>query len=133
MSAKLSFDLVSPERLLFSGAVDMVTLPGAEGDFGVLAAHAPVIALLRPGVIDIATSGQAARRIYVRGGFAEVSAKGLTVLAEQAIPVDEIKRADIEQRLTTARGDLADAKTDQARKSAQEAIDQLTDLLALAA
>ena len=130
--ATLHFELVSPEKLVFSGEVEQVDVPGAEGDFGVLAGHAPMVTTLRPGVLTVKAAG-GEQKIVVLGGFAEVSAKGLTVLADQAIPVDEIKRPDIEQRLTTARGDLADAKTDQARKSAQEVIDQLTDLLALAA
>jgi F-type H+-transporting ATPase subunit epsilon len=132
MSAKLSFDLVSPERRLFSGSVDMVTLPGAEGDFGVLYAHAPVVALLRSGVIDIANGQEPNRRIHVRGGFAEVSASGLTVLAEDAVPVEDLNRADLEAQLKTARDNLADAKTDAQIHAAQSAIDRISELLPLA-
>lgn len=133
MSAKLAFDLVSPERLVLSAQVDMVTLPGAEGDFGVLAQHAPVVALLRPGLIVVTDGAAPERRVFVRGGFAEVSARGLTVLAEEAIPVEELKRADIEARIQTARNALADATTDADRLSAQTVIDQLGDLLRAAA
>ncbi len=132
MSTKLAFDLVSPERLFYSGAVDMVTLPGVEGDFGVLYAHAPTVALLRAGVIDVANGNEANKRIYVRGGFAEVSAKGLTVLAEHAIPVEEINRTQVEADLKTARDNLSDAKTDAQKALAQKTIDTLGEMLALA-
>jgi F-type H+-transporting ATPase subunit epsilon len=131
MSTKLAFDLVSPERLFFSGAVDMVTLPGAEGDFGVLYAHAPAVSLLRAGVIDVANGNDPVKRIYVRGGFAEVSVKGLTVLAEHAMPVEEIDRSAVEADLKAARENLADAKTDVDRAQAQKNIDVLAEMLTL--
>ena len=80
----LHFELVSPERLLFSGDVAEVDIPGTEGDMGILPGHAPVLSTLRPGVVTVTKEGGAKERIFVRGGFAEVNEKGLTVLAEKA-------------------------------------------------
>src|SRR5438105_2174294 len=88
------FDLVSPERLLFSGEVDQVDVPGSEGDFGVLAGHAPLVSILRPGILTITTGG-APQRVLVVGGFAEVGPTGLTVLADSATPIEEIDPAVI--------------------------------------
>lgn len=86
--ADLHFELVSPERLVRSGPVHMVVVPGTEGDFGVLAAHAPMMSTIRPGEISIyASPGATPERIRIEGGFAEVSEKGLTILAEQLEPV----------------------------------------------
>ena len=86
--ATFHFDLVSPEKLLFSGEVNQVDVPGSEGDFGVLAGHAPLVTTLRPGILVIYHEGDA-QRIVVEGGFAEVGPAGLTVLADMAVPVDE--------------------------------------------
>jgi F-type H+-transporting ATPase subunit epsilon len=85
--ATFSFELVSPTRLVFSGEVDQVDVPGAEGDFGVLAGHAPFVATLRPGILKVYAGGKT-EQFIIFGGFAEVSAKGLSILAEQAGPVD---------------------------------------------
>ena len=82
--ATFHFDLVSPEKLAFSGEVDQVDIPGAEGDFGVLAGHAPVVAAVRPGILTV-TAGGAKQKIIVLGGLAEVSEKGLTLLADTAV------------------------------------------------
>jgi F-type H+-transporting ATPase subunit epsilon len=90
--ATFHFDLVSPEKLAFSGEVDQVDVPGTEGDFGVLAGHAPVIAAIRPGILTIITGGSK-QKIIVLGGLAEVSEKGLTVLTEVATSIDELDRA----------------------------------------
>ncbi len=96
--ATFHFDLVSPEKLLFSGEVEQVDVPGAEGDFGVLANHAPFVATLRPGILTVhGTSG--AQKIVVLGGFAEVSAQGLTVLADVAEAVEDIDRAVVAVRI----------------------------------
>ena len=96
--ATFHFDLVAPDRLTFSGDVEQVDVPGIEGDFGVLADHAPMVALLRPGVLTIyAAGGQ--QRVVVLGGFAEVSASGLTVLAEVASFVEDFDRAALETRI----------------------------------
>jgi F-type H+-transporting ATPase subunit epsilon len=90
--ATFHFDLVSPEKLAFSGEVDQVDVPGAEGDFGVLAGHAPVVAAIRPGILTVTTGGSR-QKIIVLGGLAEVSEKGLTVLADVATSIDELDRA----------------------------------------
>src|SRR3954464_13475370 len=96
--ATFHFDLVSPEKLLFSGEVDQVDVPGAEGDFGVLAGHAPLIALIRPGILTI-HSGSERSQIVVLGGFAEVGPDGLTVLANVATSVEDIDRATIQAEI----------------------------------
>ena len=95
----LHFELVSPEKLVFSGDVQQVDLPGAEGEFGVLENHAPVVATLRPGILTVHTAG-GAQRMVVLGGFAEVSASGLTVLAEVAETVADMDRAVLATRIT---------------------------------
>jgi F-type H+-transporting ATPase subunit epsilon len=94
----LQFELVSPEKLVFSGTVDQVDVPGSEGYFGVLEGHAPLVATLRPGILTV-HSGGSAQKIVVLGGFAEVSAKGLTVLADIAESVEEIDRAIIAKHI----------------------------------
>ena len=96
--ATLHFELVSPEKLLFSGEVEQVDVPGAEGDFGVLAGHAPVVTTLRPGILTVHGAG-GAQQIVVLGGFAEVSAQGLTVLADVAEAVEGIDRGMITERI----------------------------------
>src|SRR5919106_2677793 len=106
MADKVEFELVSPERLLLSEQVDMVVVPGTEGNFGVLPRHAPLISTMRPGVIEIHDGGQVGSRIFVVDGFAEVTPERCTVLAEYAVPVDEIDRAESEQKLKNAREDL---------------------------
>jgi F-type H+-transporting ATPase subunit epsilon len=90
--ATFHFDLVSPEKLAFSGEVDQVDIPGLEGDFGVLAGHAPVVAVMRPGILTVITGGKK-EKIIVLGGLAEVSARGLTVLADVATSLDDLDRA----------------------------------------
>ncbi len=93
------FELVSPERLLVSRAVEMVTVPGTEGDFGVLPGHAPLVSSLRVGVLDVRTDAATAERYFVAGGFAEVSPERCTVLAEEAIPFSEMDRAKVEAEI----------------------------------
>jgi F-type H+-transporting ATPase subunit epsilon len=95
----LHFELVSPEKLLFSGDVNQVDVPGAEGDFGVLAGHAPTVATLRPGIVTVHAPG-GSTRIVVLGGFAEVSASGLTILAEVAEDATTMSPAAIESRIS---------------------------------
>ena len=109
---KVEFELVSPERLLLSEQVDMVVVPGAEGDFGVLPRHAPLISTLRPGVIRVFEGREVKNRIFVAGGFAEVTPERCTVLAEEAVPVRDIDPAALDQELKDLGEDLADAKTD---------------------
>ncbi|MFN3658407.1 MAG: F0F1 ATP synthase subunit epsilon [Pseudolabrys sp.] len=96
--ATFHFDLVSPEKLLFSGDVEQVDVPGAEGDFGVLAGHAPMVTTLRPGILTVKGAG-GEQKIVVLGGFAEVSAEGLTVLADTAESVADIDRAMVAARI----------------------------------
>jgi F-type H+-transporting ATPase subunit epsilon len=123
--AGLHFELVSPARLLFSGEVASVTLPGTEGDMGIFAGHAPVLSTLRPGVVTITKEGGATDRIFVRGGFAEVNPQGLTLLAETAIPMADLDAAAIAQQVKDAEEDVADAKDDETRRKAQENLDHL--------
>jgi F-type H+-transporting ATPase subunit epsilon len=111
---KVAFELVAPERLLASEEVDMVVAPGAAGDFGVLPEHSPLMALLRPGVIEIYEGNQVSRRIFVGGGFAEVNETGCTVLAEEAVPVDEIDVEKARTRLKNAEDELNEASEDVA-------------------
>jgi F-type H+-transporting ATPase subunit epsilon len=115
--ATFQFDLVSPERLLFSGQVDQVDLPGAEGDFGVLAGHAPVIAILRPGIMTVFSGGNQ-EKIVVLGGIAEVSAKGLTVLADAATAVEDMDKAAFAR--TVADMEAAIAKLDEGHEIDKE-------------
>ncbi len=126
--SKLHFDLVSPERLLMSAEVDQVDVPGSEGDFGVLANHAPLMTALRPGVLTIQSQGRAGEKFFVRGGFAEVTAKGLTVLAEEAMPLAALARAALEARIRNAEEDVADARDPAKRERAQETLDRLREL-----
>ena len=113
---KVAFELVAPERLLARLEVDMVVIPGAEGDFGVLPEHAPLMSLLRPGVISVYLGDRIDRQLFVDGGFAEVNPQGCTVLAERAQPLDEITAEMARQELRDAEEDLADAKTDHERE-----------------
>jgi F-type H+-transporting ATPase subunit epsilon len=121
------FELVSPEKLLFSGDVTQVDVPGEEGAFGVLAGHAPYIATLKPGVLTIYGEG-APKAIVVRGGFAEVNPEGLIVLAEQAVPVEGLDPAVIAQAIKDEEEDLADAQDDASRDKARERLEQLNTL-----
>ncbi|MGA2996414.1 F0F1 ATP synthase subunit epsilon [Bradyrhizobium sp.] len=117
--ATFHFDLVSPEKLAFSGEVDQVDVPGVEGDFGVLAGHAPVVAAIRPGILTV-ISGGSKQKIIVLGGLAEVSAKGLTVLADVATSLDELDRtqfaetiADMEAKLSEKEGSELDREIER--------------------
>ena len=114
MAETTLFELVSPERLLMSRDVSMVVVPGTEGLFGVLPRHAPLISTLAPGVIDIYQDGTVVERIFVAGGFAEVTGDRCTVLAEQAIPVPELDTPAVEQELANLREELKDATEDRA-------------------
>jgi F-type H+-transporting ATPase subunit epsilon len=128
MAELLKFELVSPERLVMSADVQQVTVPGTEGEFTVLARHAPVLSTVRPGVITVVQDDGSEMRIFVRGGFAEVNPDGLTVLAEQAIPMAELDREALAAEIRNAEEDLADAKTDEARNRAQQSLDHMRQL-----
>lgn len=124
----LHFELVSPARLLYSGDVASVILPGSEGEMTILPSHAPLLATLKPGVVTVSKDGGSSERIFVRGGFAEVNPQGLTVLAETAIPVADLDAATLAQQIKNAEEDAADAKDDETRRKAQEQVDHLKAL-----
>lgn len=120
-----TFELVSPERLLISEEAESVVVPGSEGDFQVLPNHAPVLATLRPGLLDVVLLGGQERRIFVRGGFAEAGPESLTVLAQTAIDSADLDKAALAAEIKNAEEDVADAKDDVTRDKAQETLDSL--------
>ena len=127
--ATFHFDLVSPEKLLFSGEVSQVDVPGAEGDFGVLAGHAPIVTTLRPGILVIYGEG-APQQIVINGGFAEVGASGLSVLADLAVPVDEFDVDALAGVIKDTEEDAADATEDWQRDRLSHKLEQLKALQA---
>ncbi|BBE33859.1 F0F1 ATP synthase subunit epsilon [Sphingosinicella microcystinivorans] len=134
MADNLHFELVSPERLLRSGDVHMVVVPGTEGDFGVLAGHAPFMSTIRPGAIEVYESASSpATRIFIDGGFAEVNDSGLTILAENAVPVAEIKADEVAKKLSDAREDVRLAKSDVERAVAEKQVARYEAMQAVAA
>ena len=128
MADKLNFDLVAPEARVFQGEVDMVVVPGAEGDFGVLAGHAPFMSTIRSGAIAI-HDGADVRRTFIHGGFAEVTPAGLTILAEEAIDLNTVDPAEVERQLTEAREDLGQARDEDETREAQNRIEKFEALL----
>lgn len=129
MTDKIAFDIVSPERLLLSDEADMVTVPGSEGDFGVLAGHMPLISTLRPGVIDIRGGSESGDlRFFVLGGFAEANPRKLTVLAEEAVPMTSVDAVTLEQRIKNTEEDLVLAKNESDRARVAEQLDHLRQL-----
>jgi F-type H+-transporting ATPase subunit epsilon len=128
--ATFHFDLVSPEKLLFAGEVDQVDVPGTEGDFGVLAEHAPFVSVLRPGILTIYHQGDT-RRVVVFGGFAEVSPTGLTILADQAMPVEDVDPGVIADAIKDTEEDLADTTDDRVRDKTRRKLDQLRGVQAV--
>ena len=107
MAGRIGFELVSPEKLLLSEDVEMVVVPGGEGNFGVLPGHALFISTVRPGVIDVYEGNRVSERIFVSGGFAEVTPERCTVLADEAMPLSSLDRAQIEESLKTAEAEIA--------------------------
>jgi len=128
--AKISFDLVSPERLLLSESAEMVTVPGTEGEMGVMAGHMSLITTLKPGTVDVKIAHGDHHLFLVSGGFAEVTASKITVLAEEAIPVASLDEAAITQRIVDAEEDIATAKTDTEMAKARSMLDHLKHLRA---
>ena len=122
--AKIAFDLVSPEKLLLSVDADMVTVPGTEGYMGVMAGHASLVTTLRAGMIDTKIDG-VDTRYFIRGGFAEINAAKVTVLADEAIPFTELDLAVLDQRISDAQEDEIAAKTDADRSKAAQMVDDL--------
>jgi F-type H+-transporting ATPase subunit epsilon len=127
MAGTFKFELVSPERILMSVDADQVVVPGADGDFAVLAGHAPVIATLRPGVLDV-TAGTIRKRLFVKSGFAEVDPTRLTVLAQRAYDVDDMTAAIVADELKAAEAELAAAKDDDAKMMADTLVSELKRL-----
>ena len=110
MADTFELELVSPESLLLSEPVEMVVVPGEEGDFGVMAGHAPVISNIRPGTLAIFEGGSVTMRVFLAGGFAEVTKERCTILAEGAVPVDDIDRSEVEQEISNLRDDIGVAE-----------------------
>jgi F-type H+-transporting ATPase subunit epsilon len=132
MAGTFRFELVSPERVLMSVDADQVMVPGGEGDFTVLAGHAPVISTLRPGVLDV-TAGSVRKRLFVKSGFAEVDPSHLTILAEKAYDIEEFSAAKIADELKTAEAELAAAKDDASKRMADTLVSELKRLSVKAA
>ena len=131
MAEKIHFDLVSPERMLMSDDVDMVTVPGTEGYMGVLAGHSPLITTLRPGVIEVKGGSEGDVKLFVRGGFAEIDAKKVIVLAEEAILMADFDVTALDQRIADTEEDLAAAKSDGERTRVADQLDHLRQLRAV--
>jgi len=131
MTGKIAFDLVTPERQLLSEAAEMVTIPGTEGDMGVMEGHMPLISTLRPGVIDVKGGSNGDQRFYVIGGFAEVTPEKLTVLAEEAVAVSEMTAAALDVRIKHAEEDFSLAKSETERAKALESLEYLKSLRAV--
>jgi F-type H+-transporting ATPase subunit epsilon len=129
MSDKLTFALVSPEREIFHGSVDHVVVPGLEGEFGISPQHAPVMSVVKPGALRVFNDG-AERRIFVNGGFADVTPEGLTVLAEEAVDLADVDPGRLEQQLKDAQEDVRDAANEVAREAAQRALARLETIRA---
>jgi F-type H+-transporting ATPase subunit epsilon len=129
MAGTFKFELVSPESILISADAEQVVVPGMEGQFTVFAGHAPVISTLRPGVLDAQVEG-GRRRVFVRGGFAEVEPQRLTVLAQHLLDLDALDAGQLAHELESAEQMLSEAKDDATRMVAGEAVEQLKALRA---
>ena len=125
--ASFHFELVSPDKLQFSGDAESVLVPGAEGDFVVLKDHAALMTALRPGVLEVADASGKQSRFFVRGGFADVNRSQLIVLAETAVPAQDLSAEHLGQEIKNAEEDLADASED-GKTAAQEKLDRLREL-----
>lgn len=129
MAGTFKFELVSPERVLLSADAEQVVVPGADGDFAVLVGHAPLVSTLRPGVLDVALPGSR-RRVFVKGGFAEVEPDRLTILAERAMDVDDLKGDKLSSEIAAAEAEIGQAKDDEARMRAEAVVERLRALVA---
>ncbi|MTI44581.1 ATP synthase F1 subcomplex epsilon subunit [Roseibium hamelinense] len=128
MAELFQFELVSPERQLLSEQVVEVTVPGTDGEFGVLKNHSPFMSTIKPGILKVRKDSGAVDEYFVRGGFADVAGSGLTVLAEQAVPVSEINSEMLNQQIRNAEEDVADAKDDDTKQKAEMHLSQLKDV-----
>lgn len=126
--AKFSFRLVMPEREVLATEADMVVVPGSEGDFGVMHGHAPLISTVRPGVLEVIQDNKVDKRFIVVGGFAEVTPERCTVLADEAVPFEEVTPEQLAERERAAERELADAGTDAEKTAAQKAVAVAKDL-----
>ena len=126
---QILLELVSPEKLLLSRRVDMVVVPGEDGDFGVLPRHAPLLSTLRHGVVSVYDGEAVSERIFVSGGFAEVTGARCTLLAEYLRPLDGVNRDSVQKDLEQARGQLAQARDDAARATAKVVVERTEALL----
>jgi F-type H+-transporting ATPase subunit epsilon len=129
--AAFHLEIVSPEKLVFSGEVEAVAVPGTEGEFTVLKDHAPLIAMMKPGVVVIEEAPAKKLRLFVPGGFAEVAPSGLTILADKALPLAELDAATLDAEVGNVEEEIAGAKGDEARRMAVEKRDQLRELRAV--
>jgi F-type H+-transporting ATPase subunit epsilon len=126
--AKVAFRLVMPEREVLATEADMVVVPGSEGDFGVLHGHAPLISTVRPGVLEVLQGNKVEQRFIVVGGFAEVTPERCTVLADEAVPFDEVTAEALAERERQAQTELADAGNDVEKAAAEKALAVAKDL-----
>lgn len=129
MADGIKLEIVSPERLVISAMAASVTVPGSEGYFTVMGEHAPLMTTLKPGFVSVAEAGGATQLIYVRGGFADVSPEGLTILAEEARPAAEFSRAEVEAEAAAAQRELDAAQTLEEKDAAQNRLDAWRNLL----
>jgi F-type H+-transporting ATPase subunit epsilon len=118
MAEMVEFELVSPEEVLVTQLVDMVVVQGGDGDYGVLGGHVPMITTVRPGAISVFEENHVIDRIFVTGGFAEVTGERITILVEKAVKVEKLDRAAVEQDIKNFAEDLEDAKTDEEKEAA---------------
>jgi F-type H+-transporting ATPase subunit epsilon len=130
MANAFNFELVSPERLLLSEQVTAVVVPGADGYFTVMANHAPVMATLQPGIVEASLASGGTKKIFVRGGFADVAGSSFTLLAEMAIPAEELNAEAIAKQIKDAEDDVADARTEARKEAAAQKLAQLKDIKA---
>ena len=128
--AAFHFELVSPEKVLFSGDVDSVVVPASEGDMTILKDHAPLMTTLRPGVVSVIDAAGKSSKLFVRGGFADVNAKGFILLAEQALPLEQLDAAAIDREIRDATDDVNDASDAEVKRRAQDKLDKLNELKA---
>ncbi len=131
MAEAFPFELVSPERQLVAGEATQVVVPGAEGQFTVLANHAPFLSTLKPGVLEVTMADGSTDRIFVRGGFADANPGGLTLLAEEAQRVADMDVGSLDQAIQNAREDIADAKDDETKTAAETRLAQLEEVKAV--
>lgn len=130
MAEAFKFELVSPAKLVISEQVDQVVVPGSEGYFTVLKGHAPFMSTVRPGLLEVTTATGTIQRIFVAGGFADASPAGLTVLADLAIPVEELKPEILAKEVSEAEAVIASGKSDEAKRLATERLGQLREVMA---